>query len=91
MKVCKDGFFVDTETGEVDGECFELDESVQDHDLEHYSVMPPVPAMTTNLRTLAKENMKERGIFIKGSIDEVIITVIKVIGYLEKLYNDLDD
>ncbi len=80
---------MDTETGEVIGECYEADETTQDHDLEHYSIMPPVPANVTRLRQLAKENMKERNLFLKGTIDPLINKVRQVIAYLERLYESL--
>ncbi len=51
--------------------------------------MPPVPALSTRLRALAKENMKERGVFVKGQIDWLIDRVVTVIKYLEKLYTEL--
>jgi hypothetical protein len=89
MEICDNSFLIDTSTGEVIGECFETGEMVQDHDLEHYSVLPPVPATATRLRTLAKENMKERGVFVKGQVDWLLDKVTTLIRYLEKMYNEL--
>jgi hypothetical protein len=88
-EICKDGFLVNTETGEVVGECFEPNEVTQDHDLEHYSILPPIPANVTRLRQLAKENMKERGLFLKGTIDPLITKVRQIIAYLEHMYETL--
>jgi hypothetical protein len=79
---------VDEETGEVTDEmCFEDGDLVEDHDLEHYSVLPPVPTTHTRLRTVAKENMKESGFFLKGhELDHLIKRMKLVINYLESIY-----
>ncbi len=89
MEICKDGFLVNTSTGEVLGECYEATEQTQDHDLEHYSITPPVPANVTRLRKLATENMKQRGLFVKGTLDPLINKLRQIIAYLEHLYDSL--
>jgi hypothetical protein len=89
--ICKDGRYVNEETGEVTEElCFEDGDLVEDHDLEHYSVIPPVPAVHTRLRNLAKENMKEKNFFLKGHELDLLIKRMKVIiNYLESIYFSL--
>ena len=59
---CINGFWTNTETGEVSEHCFTLTEAEQDHDLEHYSVLPPVPYVPTKY----KERMKELNKWLKG-------------------------
>ncbi len=91
IMICKDGHYVDEQTGEVTDEmCFEDGDLVEDHDLEHYSVLPPVPTLHTRLRNLAKENMKEKNFFLKGHELDALIKRMKVIvNYLENIYFSL--
>ncbi len=55
-------YLIDKLTGEVLDQCFEITDVVEDHDLEHYSVTPPVPYVPTKI----KERMKETNKWIKG-------------------------
>lgn len=60
--ICVDGFLVNEETGEVEDVCYENDEVVQDKELEHYSITPPVPYVPRKY----VERMKETGNWIRG-------------------------
>lgn len=59
---CIDGQWVNVESGETSEICFELNESVQDHDLEHYSVTPPIPYVPRKY----VEKMKQYNKWLKG-------------------------
>ncbi len=89
--VCKDGFEINTETGEVLGECYDVTDLVEDHDLVHYSVTPPVPpGDVTRIRRLAKENAKSRNLWKKGHwVEEELKKVHAIIKFLERLYESL--
>jgi len=87
-RVCEDGHWVDVETGEISDElCFDIDDMVEDHDLQHYSVTPPVPCISTRLRELAKENMVRRNYFLKGrELDRLLKKINMIVKYLQSLY-----
>lgn len=80
----ENGFLVNTETGEIlDDRCFEISEKVQDHDLEHYSVTPPIPYVPQKY----VEKMKQYNKWLKGKEKFITLTqqMIKVINYYARV------
>ena len=85
--ICKDGFLVDTESGEVLDYCFELSTKEQDKDLVHYSITPPVPYVPEKF----KERMKETNHWLKGKDKWIVLAMqfSKKIDYFRQLENKL--
>lgn len=83
---CIDGFMVNKDTGEVGDMCFDITEMVQDHDLEHYSVTPPVPYVPRKY----VEKMKEYNKWLKGreKFIELIKKFDKALKYVIETYSD---
>lgn len=81
---CIDGYLINTQTGEVGEICFEINETVQDHDLEHYSVTPPVPYVPRKY----VERMKEYNKWLRGreKFIELIKKFDKALKYVIETY-----
>ncbi|ABP73402.1 hypothetical protein [Acidianus bottle-shaped virus] len=81
--ICKDGFLINEENGEVIDYCYENNEMVQDKELEHYSVTPPVPYVPEKY----KEKMKEYNKWLKGkeAFIQLKMKAVKKIEYLKNL------
>ncbi len=85
--ICKDGFLIDTETGEVIDRCYELNEQEQDKGLKHYSITPPVPYVPQKII----DRMASRNKWLKGKDHylELEFKFTKKLKYLEALCNGL--
>lgn len=84
--ICKDGFIVDENTGEVIDICYENSEKTQDKELEHYSVTPPVPYVPEKYR----QKMKEYNKWLKGkeAFIQLKMKAVKAIEYIKTLCQD---
>ncbi|ALG96822.1 hypothetical protein [Acidianus bottle-shaped virus 3 strain ABV3] len=81
--ICKDGFMVDTNTGEVLDRCYELGETEQDKGLKHYSVTPPVPYVPQHV--IDKMATKNKWLKGKDHYIKLEFRFAKKLKYLERL------
>jgi len=81
--VCDPPYMIDPKTGEVIDMCIEANDITQDKELEHYSILPPVPYVPQKYR----ENMKKYNKWLKGKEKyiELLQRFAKKIKYIKSL------
>ncbi|ALG96761.1 hypothetical protein [Acidianus bottle-shaped virus 2 strain ABV2] len=84
--ICRDGFLINEETGEVEDICFDNTEMSQDKELEHYSITPPVPYVPEKYT----QKMKEYNKWLRGkeAFIQLKMKAVKKVEYIKMLCQD---